>query len=68
MRAREAVSVSGVLPPLYKYLNIEGAKKALGNICFRFAEPSEYEDLEDMTAQSLFPDELKTALKMFHIC
>jgi hypothetical protein len=50
------------LPPLYKYLNVDGAKKALGNECFRFAKPSEYEDLEDMTAQSLFPDDLVAAL------
>ena len=52
------------LPPLYKYLNVDGARKTLGNKCFRFAKPSEYEDLEDMTAQSLFPDELETALEM----
>jgi hypothetical protein len=52
------------LPPLYKYLNVQGAKLTLGNQCFRFAKPSEYEDLEDMTAQSLFPDKLETALAM----
>ena len=52
------------LPPLYKYLNVDGATKTLGNECFRFAKPSEYEDLEDMTAQSIFPDELETALAM----
>jgi hypothetical protein len=52
------------LPPLYKYLNMDGAKKTLGDRCFRFAKPSEYEDLEDMTAQSLFPDELEAALTM----
>jgi Protein of unknown function (DUF2971) len=50
------------LPPLYKYLNVDGAKKTLGNKCLRFAKPSEYDDLEDMTAQSLFPDELEKAL------
>jgi DUF2971 family protein len=50
------------LPPIYKYLDVDGAKKTLGNKCFRFAKPSEYEDLEDMTAQSLFPDELEAAL------
>jgi Protein of unknown function (DUF2971) len=50
------------LPPLYKYLNVDGAKKTLGNRCLRFAKPSEYEDLEDMTVQSLFPDELEAAL------
>lgn len=52
------------LPPLYKYLNVDGAKKTLGNKCLRFAKPSEYQDLEDMTAGSLFPDELEAALTM----
>jgi hypothetical protein len=50
------------LPPLYKYLDVDGAKKTLGNKCFRFSKPSEYKDLEDMTAGSLFPDELEVAL------
>lgn len=50
------------LPPLYKYLSVEGAKLTLGNQCFRFAKPSEYDDLEDMTVQSLFPDKLEKAL------
>lgn len=49
-------------PPLYKYLNAEGAKKTLANKCLRFAKPSEYGDLEDMTVQSLFPDDIETAL------
>src|SRR2546430_7923616 len=50
------------LPPLYKYLNVQGAKLTLGNKCFKFAKPSEYDDLKDMTAQSLFPDKLEKAL------
>lgn len=50
------------LPPLYKYLSVQGAKLTLVNQCFRFAKPSEYNDLEDMTAQSLFPDKLEKAL------
>ncbi|WP_076858443.1 hypothetical protein [Bradyrhizobium mercantei] len=50
------------LPPLYKYLSVQGAKLTLGNQCFRFAKPSEYDDLEDMTVQSLFPDKLEKAL------
>jgi hypothetical protein len=52
------------LPPLCKYLNVDGAKKTLEGKCFRFAKPSEYEDLEDMTAQSLFPHDLEAALTM----
>ncbi|MCJ9700334.1 DUF2971 domain-containing protein [Bradyrhizobium sp. SHOUNA76] len=50
------------LPPLYKYLNVQGAKLTLANKCFKFAKPSEYDDLEDMTTQSLFPDKLEKAL------
>lgn len=50
------------LPPLYKYLNVQGAKLTLGNKCFRFAKPSQYDDLEDMTVQGLFPDKLEKAL------
>src|SRR5262245_24829407 len=50
------------LPPLYKYLDVDGARKTLGNKCFRFSKPSEYKDLEDMTARSLFSDELEAAL------
>ncbi|MDN5005548.1 DUF2971 domain-containing protein [Bradyrhizobium sp. GCM10027634] len=52
------------LPPLYKYLGVQGAKLTLANQCFRFAKPSEYDDLEDMTAQSLFKDKLEKALPM----
>jgi hypothetical protein len=50
------------LPPLYKYLSVQGAKLTLSNRCFRLAKPSEYDDLEDMTFRSLFPDELDKGL------
>lgn len=50
------------LPPLYKYLDVQGAKLTLGNKCFKFAKPSEYKDLQDMKVQDLFPDKLETAL------
>ena len=50
------------LPPLYKYMGVDGAKRTLGNRCLRFAKPSEYDDHQDMTAGSLFPDEIETAL------
>jgi hypothetical protein len=50
------------LPPLYKYLNVEGAKLTLGNQCFRFAKPSEFQDKTDMTSERLFPEKLETAL------
>ena len=37
------------LPPLYKYLSVEGAKKTLGNNAFRHAKPSSFNDIEDPT-------------------
>src|ERR1700757_2762196 len=51
------------LPPLYKYLNVHGAKLTLGNRTFRHAKPSDFNDIEDMTAQSLFADDINVALE-----
>jgi hypothetical protein len=51
------------LPPLYKYLNVQGAKLTLGNRTFRHAKPSDFNDIEDMTVQSIFPEETEVALK-----
>jgi hypothetical protein len=51
------------LPPLYKYLDLKGAKLTLGNKCFRHAKPSDFNDLEDMTIGSIFPEDLEAALK-----
>ncbi len=51
------------LPPLYKYLDVRGAKLTLGNNCFRHAKPSDFNDVEDLTIQSIFPEETKAALK-----
>jgi hypothetical protein len=51
------------LPPLYKYLNVEGAKLTLGNRTFRHAKPSDFNDVEDLTIQSIFPEETDAALK-----
>jgi hypothetical protein len=51
------------LPPLYKYLNVQGAKLTLGNRTFRHAKPSDFNDIEDMTVQSIFPEETEAALK-----
>jgi hypothetical protein len=52
------------LPPLYKYLNVQGAKLTLGNRTFRHAKPSDFKDIEDMTVQSIFPEETEVALKL----
>jgi len=51
------------LPPLYKYIDVEGAKLTLGNRTFKHAKPSDFNDTEDLTIQSIFPEELETALK-----
>jgi hypothetical protein len=50
------------LPPLYKYLDVNGAKLTLGTRTFRHAKPSDYRDLEDMTIRSIFPVEVEVAL------
>jgi hypothetical protein len=51
------------LPPLFKYLDVQGAKLTLGNGSFRHAKPSDFNDIEDMTVQSIFPEETEIALK-----
>jgi hypothetical protein len=45
------------LPPLYKYLNVEGAKLTLGNRTLKHAKPSDFNDTEDLTIQSIFPED-----------
>jgi hypothetical protein len=50
------------LPPLYKYLDVNGAKRTLGDRTFRHAKPSSYDDSKDMTIKSVFPEEVETAL------
>src|ERR1700719_909909 len=50
------------LPPLYKYLDVNGATLTLGNRTFRHAKPSTFKDLEDMTIQSIFPEDVEEAL------
>lgn len=49
------------LPALYKYLDVEGAKLTLGNRTFRHAKPTTFQDLEDMTIKSVFPEDVETA-------
>jgi Protein of unknown function (DUF2971) len=50
-------------PPLYKYLDIQGAKLTLKNQCFRHAKPSHFNDTEDLTVRSIFPEDDETAFK-----
>jgi hypothetical protein len=49
-------------PPLYKYLDVRGAKLTLGNRAFRHAKPSDFNDIEDLTIQSIFPEDVEAAL------
>jgi hypothetical protein len=42
------------LPPLYKYLDFQGAQLTLGNRTFKHAKPSDFNDTEDLTIQSTF--------------
>jgi hypothetical protein len=51
------------LPPLYKYLDIEGAKLTLQNGNFKHAKPSDFNDLEDLTIRSIFPESDEAALQ-----
>lgn len=51
------------LPPLYKYLDVRGAKLTLDNGTFRHAKPSAFNDVEDLTVQSMFHEETEEALR-----
>ena len=51
------------LPPLYKYLSVEGAKLTLGNNTFKHAKPSDFNDTEDVSIHSIFPEETEAALR-----
>ena len=50
-------------PALYKYLDVQGARLTLGNRAFKHAKPSSFNDTEDSTARSIFPEDDETALK-----
>jgi len=49
-------------PPLCKYLDVQGAKLTLGNRTFKHSKPSDFNDTEDLTIQSIFPEETEEAL------
>lgn len=51
--------------PLYKYLSVQGAKLTLGNRTFKHAKPSDFNDTEDLSIQSIFPEETESALIKF---
>lgn len=55
------------LPPVYKYLDPQGAKLTLINKTFKHAKPADFKDTEDLTIQSIFPEEIDAALhKLTH--
>ncbi|WP_179380194.1 DUF2971 domain-containing protein [Jannaschia marina] len=54
----------GKLPPLYKFLDRNGARLTLGNGTFRHARPSSFNDLEDLTVRSVFSEETEVALEV----
>jgi hypothetical protein len=51
------------LPPLYKYLDVQGANLTLTNRNFKHAKPSTFNDTEDLTIRSIFPEDDAEALK-----
>lgn len=51
------------LPPVYKYLDVPGAKLTLRSGTFKHAKPSDFNDIEDLTIQSIFPEETEAALQ-----
>ncbi len=51
------------LPPLYKFLNVKCAILTLGTRTFKHSSPSDFNDTEDLTIQSIFPEETEAALK-----
>ena len=51
------------LPPLYKYLNVSGARLTLRNRKFKHSKPSDFNDVDDLTIQSIFSEETEEALK-----
>lgn len=50
------------LPPLYKYLDVNGAKLTIGNGRFKHSKSSDFNDTEDLTIQSIFPEDVEVAL------
>lgn len=53
-----------VQSPLYKYLDVEGARKTLGNRCFRHTKASTCNDTEDLTVGSIFPEDEEAACQL----
>jgi len=50
------------LPALYKYLDVRGAQLTLLNKVFKHAKPSDFNDIEDMTVNSIFLEDEESAV------
>jgi hypothetical protein len=50
------------LPPLYKYMDVRGVRLTLGHRTFKHSKPSDFNDLEDLTIRSIFPESDEVAL------
>jgi Protein of unknown function (DUF2971) len=51
------------MPPLYKYLDVQGAELTLTNKTLKHAKPSAFNDTEELTIRSIFPEDDETALR-----
>lgn len=50
-------------PPLYKFLDLVGARLTLENGTFKHSKPSDFNDVEDLTVSSIFPGSLENAVR-----
>ncbi len=54
------------LPPLYKYLDVQGATLTLTNRTLKHSKPSYFNDVEDLTIKSIFPESDDVALDIMN--
>jgi len=53
------------LPPLYKFLDVRGAKLTLRNGTFKHSNPRDFNDVDDLTVNSVFPVTVEEATDRF---
>jgi Protein of unknown function (DUF2971) len=53
-------------PPLYKYLDVQGATLSLRDKTFKHSKPSYLNDTEDLTIKSIFPETDEEAVKILN--
>ncbi len=54
------------LPPLYKYFDVQGATLTLTNRTLKHSKPSYFNDVEDLTIKSIFPESDDVALDVMN--